>query len=344
MRFDLLGPLDWYDERAAASDEAYKFVRAPAIDAETAFGESAATTAEFARLGEARIGASDEFYKVEASYKGSDREYRLSDGILQFRSPLTTEHEKNNWVSAKLFESSRRPEAVIILPHWNAAEGAYDSLANNLRRVGFTAVVLVLPFHGVRAVGSEKIASSFLSANLGRTVRSVRQAVLDTRGLVDWLIERKYASIGVLGASLGSCVAGLVGAHDNRISALGLLLTAGDFADVVWSGRATRHIRQSFEGFLDLPQLQSAWRIISTGTYAARLARRDLRVLVLSGTRDRVVLPRLTKEFIATLQRVDCRLDWKQLNCGHFSLATTPFNVLAFLSVWRFLRTSFAAA
>ncbi len=41
-----------------------------------------------------------------------------------------------------------------------------------------------------------------------------RQSVLDVRACVDWLERKGYSRIGVLGTSLGSCVAFIAAAHD----------------------------------------------------------------------------------------------------------------------------------
>ena len=43
-----------------------------------------------------------------------------------------------------------------------------------------------------------------VSANLGLTIRSCRQAVLEGRMVLDWLTQRGHQRIGVLGVSLGT--------------------------------------------------------------------------------------------------------------------------------------------
>jgi hypothetical protein len=227
---------------------------------------------------------------------------------------------------------------VIVLPHWSAPTWAYQGLARHLSRVGLTAVEVALPYHGVRTREGALIADYFLSANLGRTIRSVRQAVVDTTDIVTWLTLRGYDRIAVIGLSLGSCIAGLVGAHDPRVRCSALFLTAGDFAEVTWTGRATRHIRRAVETEMTLDQLKSVWSIISTETFASELARPGHSALIISGTRDAVVKPYLTQRFIDQLSSRGARFSWMQLDCGHYSLARAPFSILAFVRLLYFFQ------
>ena len=71
-----------------------------------------------------------------------------------------------------------------------------------------------------------------------------RQAVLDARRAVAWLALQGYERIGILGTSLGSCLAMLTSAHEPRIRAQALNHVSPWFADVVWRGLSTRHVRE----------------------------------------------------------------------------------------------------
>lgn len=331
--------LDRWDERQAAEDEPRKPLKSLVVDAPLAFGEAgeAASVAALVSLAKTHAADAAAFY----SAKPVDvRDFRFENGVLTFPSAISTETESNNIVHARVYEAKRRGSAIVILPHWNASMWDYASFGGHFARLGLTAVELCLPYHGVRNRSDAPTSDYFLSANLGRTIRSVRQAVLDTRGVLDWLEGRGYQKLGLIGTSLGSCVGGLVAAHDPRVHASALLLTAGDFGEVVWTGRATQHIQAGLAPEMSLSDLREAWSIISTGSYAEELSRADHDLLILSGTRDRVVLPDLTRRFAGQLQDFHGRHTWQSFPCGHYSLALFPFNILAFLALLRFFGKS----
>jgi hypothetical protein len=328
--------LDRWDERKAAEDEDQKPTVAMEVGAGLAFGgtDAAATLGTLTHLVKANCTSSEKFYSADRP--ASDFAFR--DGVLTFRSSITTETDAANLVHAQVSTGRKSRNALVILPHWNAGMGAYQTFARYLSWLGPTVVEVTLPYHGVRNRRGAVIADYYLSPNLGRTIRSVRQSVLDTRGVVDWLCQQGYEGIGVIGASLGSCVAGLVAAHDRRVRASALLLTAGDFADVVWTGRATRHISAVLAQSMSIDELREAWAIISLRTFAHALARPDHRMMIISGSRDKVVKPCLTKRFVLELAQVGAACEWREIGCGHYSLGMFPFSVIFSGWLLRFLR------
>src|SRR5688572_207769 len=116
-----------------------------------------------------------------------------------------------------------------------------------------------------------------LSTNSGRTVQVCRQAVLDTRRAVAWLESLGFDRIGILGTSLGSCLAMLTSAHEPRIKAQALNHVSPYFADVVWRGLSTRHVREGLDGHIDLAHLRRLWRPISPSSYLEHV--RSIRTL-----------------------------------------------------------------
>lgn len=328
--------LDRWDEAKAAQDDAAKHVEPVALGASLAFDEAPddAGLAVLQQLVLKHCNRATEFYSAPAR-PGED--YRFDGDLLTFQSAIATETPNSDLVRARVMESKRQRSAVIILPHWSAPTWGYQNLAGYFARLGLTAVEFAPPYHGLRMREGSLISDHFLSPNLGRTIRSVRQAVIDTSDVVTWLKQRGHDRVAVIGFSLGSCIAGLAGAFDQRIRCTALLLTAGDFADVVWSGRATQHIRRAVEPAMTLDELKSVWSIISTGTFARQLGRSGHDTLIFSGTRDTVVKPHLTREFIERLKRCDVDYRWMRLPCGHYSLARAPFNVLMFVRLLYFL-------
>ncbi len=281
----------------------------------------------------ARVADSDAFFAPPAPARP-----HVDGNRLTFPSPDPSGVPENDVVSCRLFEGRSKGRAVIVLPHWNSMAANYEGMGNWLRRLGLTAVYVSLPYHDERRPPGDLVGSGLVSANLGRTIRSCRQAVADARAVVGWLRERGYRRIGVVGSSIGSSLASLVAAHEPRVKALAQLLTASDFGEVVWTGRATRHVRQAFEGSLTLEQVNAAWSVLSPIAYVRRLRDRRVPVLAIAGRADRVFLPYLTERLLRSYREQGVRHESAWYRCGHYTVADFPWNALAMVRLARFLR------
>ncbi|TJV78665.1 MAG: dienelactone hydrolase-related enzyme, partial [Mesorhizobium sp.] len=267
----------------------------------------------------------------------SDPGFERKDGWLKFPSDISTDIAENNVVWTKITDSGSFDQAMVIFHHWNAS-ARNRQIANFFSQRGITVVEIAMPYHFERSRPGSLYADYMLSPNLGRTIQSVRQAVWDGRKLIRWLKSEGYREISVLGMSLGSWVAGLIAAHDSAVSKASLFLTAGSLADMVWTGRATRSIRDSLEPEIELTDLRRAWSPLNLENYAHSLARPDLDLQVVLAKRDKVVLPELSERFMQRLKDAGARPNILELNCGHYSLAMPPYILLAGLSLKRLLR------
>ena len=139
-----------------------------------------------------------------------------------------------------------------MIPQWNADADGHVGLCRLLNRFGMSALRLSLPYHDARMPPELKRADYIVSANVGRTIAINRQAVLDARQAIAWLHQQGYESIGILGTSLGSCLAMLTTAHEPLVKAAALNHISPYFADVIWKGLSTAHVRETLDG-------QSTW-------------------------------------------------------------------------------------
>ena len=259
-------------------------------------------------------------------------------GALSFPSAFVTPHPENNVVRGSYFRSprvDRGRRAVVVLPQWNAGPDGHVGLCHLLNRFGISALRLSLPYHDERKPPELNRADYIVSSNIGRTVQVCRQAVMDARRAVAWLSKQGYEQIGILGTSLGSCLALLTAAHEPRISAQALNHISPYFGDVVWRGLSTRHVRAGLEGHIDADGLRAMWMPISPQSYLERV--RDKKTLLVYAKYDLTFPVDLSRNLVDEFRRRSIPHELAVLPCGHYSTGVTPFKYLDGFLLARFL-------
>ena len=266
-------------------------------------------------------------------------------GTLRFPSALTTPHDVNNTVSARWFpspgetapgRSGSRGRAVVVLPQWNSDAGGHIGLSRLLARCGVSALRLSLPYHDARMPPELTRADYIVSSNVGRTIQVCRQAVMDARRAVAWLAGQGFDRIGILGTSLGSCLALLTAAHEPRIRAQALNHVSPWFADVVWRGLSTRHVREGLNGHIELDRLRHLWRPINPMSYLDRLA--ATQTLLVYARYDLTVPVDLSRILVDEFRARGLPHEVAVLPCGHYSTGFAPFKYMDGWILTRFLR------
>ena len=285
------------------------------------------------RWGDATVASSDAFYAVTPA-----DDYALTGDELTFSSALETPHPDNNIVRARFFPDASprgRRRAVLVMPQWNAGEDGHVGLCRLLNRFGLTALRLSMPYHDKRMPPELSRADYIVSANVGRTAQVCRQAVLDARRAIHWLRTQGYESIGVLGTSLGSCLSLLTAAHEPLVHAAALNHISPYFADVVWEGLSTRHVRQTLEDNVTLDELRRMWMPISPLPFIERV--RGRRLLLIYARYDLTFPVDLSRRLVDEFHRRGIDYEQKVLPCGHYSTGVTPFKWMDGLALSRFL-------
>jgi dienelactone hydrolase len=259
------------------------------------------------------------------------------DGRLVFSSALVTPHPENNTVRCRYFPAKNNPKAaVLVLPQWNADPGGHVGLCRLLSWAGMSALRLSLPYHDERMPPELHRADYIVSANVTRTLQVCRQAVLDARRAIAWLASRGYERIGILGTSLGSCLALLTTAHEPLIHAQALNHISPQFADVVWRGLSTRHVRDGLDGHIELDLLRSLWKPISPQWYLERL--RNRRTLLVYARYDLTFPVDLSKDLVRAFRDNHIPHELAVLRCGHYTTGKTPFKYVDGWILTRFLK------
>jgi hypothetical protein len=285
------------------------------------------------RWADATVARSGAFYHVAPSSDSA-----LDGDRLTFPSAITTPHPENNLVRARFFPDpspAGRRRAVLVLPQWNADATGHVGLCRLLNQFRISALRLTLPYHDDRRPADLRRADYIVSANIGRTAQVCRQAVLDARRAIAWLAQRGFESIGILGTSLGSCLSMLTTAHEPLVRAAALNHISPYFADVVWGGLSTSHVRESLEGRIDPQRLRRIWMPISPFPYLERM--RGRRVLLVYARYDLTFPVALSRLLVDEFRRREIEHQLRVLPCGHYSTGVTPFKWMDGLALCRFL-------
>ena len=266
-------------------------------------------------------------------------------GTLRFPSVLVTPHAENNTVEARWFPSpgespvgarGPRGRAVVVLPQWNSDAEGHIGLSRVLARFGVSALRMSLPYHDARMPAELTRADYIVSSNIARTLQVCRQAVLDARRAIAWLALQGYERIGILGTSLGSCLAMLTTAHEPRIRAQALNHVSPWFADVVWRGLSTQHVREGLDGHIDLERLRYLWRPISPFSYLDQVS--HARTLLVYARYDLTFPVDLSRTLVQGFRSRKVPHEVAVLPCGHYSTGFAPFKFIDGYVLTRFLR------
>jgi hypothetical protein len=277
---------------------------------------------------------SDEFFHLSAI-----KDFALGDSVLTWTSAIETPTKENNTARARFFPAKDRRAAVVVLPHWNAKAGNYFDLCRVLNRVGFSALRLTLPYHEERREPTDARADQFVSPNIGRTIQSVRQAVLDTRAAVLWLKMQGYEKVGVVGTSIGSCTGFLAMVHDMDIDTGVFNHVSGYFADVTWRGLSTYHVREGLEKHVTLEELRGLWLPISPLPYIEKLKLAPARPMKFIYTLYDLTFPHdLSLQVRDEMRKAKIPASFSWLPCGHYTLGEKPWVYLDGFKIVSFLR------
>ncbi|MBV9268569.1 MAG: alpha/beta hydrolase family protein, partial [Acidobacteriaceae bacterium] len=251
------------------------------------------------------------------------------------RSP----YPENNTAHALWFPArSGNKKAVVVLPHWNSKLPQHNALCAGLQRLNISALRLSLPYHDSRMPAELNRADYAVSSNICRTIDATRQAVIDTRCCFDWLEQQGFKDFGIVGTSLGSCYAFLASAHDPRIRVNVFNHCSTYFADPVWEGLSSRHIRESLEGKIDRDTLRQLWLCISPPCYWEHYTKGRKRSKFIYTRYDTTFPVHLSRDVIRGAQKYKWDHDVAVLPCGHYTMGEFPFKYITGYEICAFVK------
>ena len=287
------------------------------------------------------VANSDEFFhSPEIKDFQTTQDSLLITQNLTWTSAIKTTSIENNTAYATFFpHSENKKSAVVVLPHWNAKAGTYFDLCKFFNKVGVSALRLTLPYHEERMPPELERADYLVAPNVGRTLQSLRQSVVDTRSAVRWLKEQGYEKVGVVGTSIGSCVGFFAFVHDITIDAGVFNHVSGYVADVVWSGLSTYHVKEGLQNDVSLEELREYWMPISPMAYMDKLAKMPPRPQRYIYTLYDLTFPvDLSRQMMEALRESGVKHEETAIPCGHYTLGEKPWVYLDGYKIISFLR------
>jgi hypothetical protein len=265
---------------------------------------------------------SDDFF-----FPPAVKDFELNSDVLTWTSGVGTPSRENNTAYSRYFpHETNRKAAVLVLPHWNAKAGTYFDLCKFFNKVGLAALRLTLPYHEERMPPELTRADYLVAPNVGRTLQSLQQSVVDTRAAVAWLKLQGYEKVGIVGTSIGSCVGFFAFVHDMTIDAAVFNHVSGYVADVVWNGLSTYHVKKGLGDNVELDELREFWLPISPMAYMDRLAKLPPRPQRYIYTLYDLSFPvDLSREVMNELRRRKIKHSKAAIPCGHYTLGTKPW-------------------
>jgi hypothetical protein len=277
------------------------------------------------------------FFEVPQSV---DPIYESNNRVI-LKSALETEEAKNNYIHLDRFASKSSDQIVLILPFWNCENEGLNPLAKAISKFGISSAAMTLPYHGDRMPGSMNYAEGMFSPNIGLTIRSIRQAVMDVRATVKWLKMSGYKRVDLMGVSMGSMIAKIVSILEKEVHSLVACLGGSHIANFSREGIATEHIQREVSKRISFEDLETMWSIVSPISHLKEgLINSKLRQLCITAKYDQVVPEKRGLEYIQMSNEKNIETEWLSLPCGHYSFSNSLVTSYSFFQMMRFLKRS----
>lgn len=154
---------------------------------------------------------------------------------------------------------------VIIVHGWrsDSLDRVKKTFLKPFTELGYNLFFVYLPYHFERAAGTAYSGEYMISANVERSIESIKQAVQEIRALIHWIKKQDGGKVSLIGISFGGFIANLTSVVEDQIDQLISIMYPNNLSYEIWHTRIGKYIKQDFEqhGFT-YEQLQKAWSIL----------------------------------------------------------------------------------
>ncbi|HML87946.1 MAG TPA: alpha/beta hydrolase [Methylomusa anaerophila] len=172
------------------------------------------------------------------------------------------------------------PKLNVILVHgWRQGNGRIKAIyLEPFIKNGYDMYFITLPYHTERQGNNSSYQGELMiSANIERTLASIRQAVVDLRALINWLPTNRTSKVILVGISLGGLLVNLTVAVEENIDGIICVFAPNDLSHIAWNTITGKFIKKDFEdNAFSLDQLQTCWAITKTSNFATKIPKEKM--------------------------------------------------------------------
>ncbi|MBV9876049.1 MAG: hypothetical protein JO025_15075 [Verrucomicrobia bacterium] len=192
-----------------------------------------------------------EFYSKEP-IKG----LHIGPALLSWSSPVQSEFNENNVARARIFLSKQgwsAPSVLFLHALMSASDFGYQRIARRFNQMGWNALLVHLPFHYTRIPSGYLNGALALTSELIRNAETIRQAVMETRQLLELLRTRGADRFGLIATSYGGWIGSLLLSLEEDFEFAALLQPIVDIEEAIWNSPAALAIRSRLRRHLIEP-------------------------------------------------------------------------------------------
>jgi dienelactone hydrolase len=240
-------------------------------------------------------------------------------GNFQYESEIKNNFESNNDVKGSYYINNHSKTNIILVHGWRTDKWTHvkDLFLDSFIKENFNIFFIELPHHFTRCSKTASYSGEhFITANIDRTILSVKQAVSDIRALIKFLQE-KDEKIVLIGVSLGGLLVNLVSALEEQLDGIVSVFYADSLANFIWNQRPGKFIKRDFElNNCEFQIVKAYWNIIQASNFKPKIPKE--KILLITALYDLFIVAE------------DSELLWKAWNepqriiykCGHSGMVT----------------------
>ena len=258
-----------------------------------------------------------EFYRAPEKIPGP-----LVAGRQQVPSPIPCDRDENNTVHLRVWpgrEGMKSPAMILLHSLFSASDVGYVHWASVLNRLGWTAIFYDLPYHYRRRPKGTWSGELVFGGNLIRSAETIRQAVAETRMIVQMARAAGAAKVGFWGMSLGGWVASLTLGHEPDLACAWLVQPIPDVATAIWDSPGGWVIRRQMEA-RGLSRDQASRMLPMVCPSFGKPKVLPEKILVVGGRHDRIARP----EQLQALARGWGGAHYREVGQGHIGYQAMP--------------------